>query len=246
MAQQAADLDWPTDSARPMIRSAYERARLAVFVSEHNRRLTEEHLDAPLHRTVVLPNPVRVTGALPLPSSDELRLACVARLEVREKGQDMLLRALAAAKWRDRPLTVTFYGDGPQREAMADLAAALGVRGVRFAGFADDIEAVWRDHHGLVLPSRSEGLPLALLEAMACGRPAIVTDVGGCAELVEDGRSGFVAAAPTPAALDAALERAWAARDRWSALAGAAADRVRALAGTDAGRRLAELLLGAT
>jgi len=67
----------------------------------------------------------------------------------------------------------------------------------------------------LVLPSRCEGLPLALVEAMWCSRPAVVTDVGGNAELCVDDETGFVAGAPTPGVFGQALERAWGRRHEW-------------------------------
>ena len=57
-----------------------------------------------------------------------------------------------------------------------------------------------------MLPSRFEGLPLALVEAMLCPRPAVVTNVAGNTEVIEDGETGFVAAAPTAGHLDEAME----------------------------------------
>jgi glycosyltransferase involved in cell wall biosynthesis len=101
------------------------------------------------------------------------------------------------------------------------------------------VEDVWREHHALALPSRSEGLPLALLEAMLCGRPAVVTDVGGNAEAITDGVSGFLADAPTVGAFDEALERAWERRADWSRMGRAAAAAARAIVPADAGRELA-------
>src|SRR5207245_589821 len=71
-------------------------------------------------------------------------------------------------------------------------------------------------------PSYAEGTPLALVEAMLCARPAVVTDVGGNAEWVEEGATGFLAAAPTARSIGDALERAWGARERWPALGHAA------------------------
>jgi glycosyltransferase involved in cell wall biosynthesis len=74
-----------------------------------------------------------------------------------------------------------------------------------------------------VLCSVAEGKPLALTEAMVCGRPAVVTDVGGNAELIRDGVTGFVAASPTVPAISDALERAWTSRARWPDMGRAAA-----------------------
>jgi len=113
---------------------------------------------------------------------------------------------------------------------------------VEFAGHTHDLAAVWRTHHGLVLPSRLEGTPLALYEAMLCHRLAIVTDVGGNAELIEDNVSGFVAATPSVAALDEALERAWARRAEWRELGLAAGRRVRAVAPANPSATFAERL----
>jgi glycosyltransferase involved in cell wall biosynthesis len=121
---------------------------------------------------------------------------------------------------------VSFHGEGANREGLEALARHLDLASVSFEGQAPDIEDVWRTHHALVLPSRAEGLPLALLEAMACGRVPIVTDVGGNAEVVEDAVSGFIASSPTVDAFDAALERAWARRDEWEGIGAAAARRV--------------------
>lgn len=88
---------------------------------------------------------------------------------------------------------------------------------------------IWRTHYALVLPSRAEGLPLVQVEAMMCGRPAIVADAGGTAEIIRDGEHGFLAAAATETAIDEALERAWQRRADWQAIGMAAAAHVRTL-----------------
>ena len=80
---------------------------------------------------------------------------------------------------------------------------------VRFAGHVEDVREIWAKNHVLVMPSFTEGTPLALLEAMSFKRAAVVTDVGGNAEWITDGLNGFVAAAPAPGLLQAALENMW-------------------------------------
>jgi len=77
------------------------------------------------------------------------------------------------------------------------------------------VRSIWAENQLLVLPSRSEGTPLALVEAMICGRPAVVTDAGGNVEWVDEPDTGFVAAAATVRSLGAALERAWQAQGQW-------------------------------
>jgi hypothetical protein len=174
----------------------------------------------------VVRNPFKVQWRQghPWPSTaDGWRLGCVGRLNVMEKGQDILLRVLASDKWRARRVSVTILGDGEQRRGLEGMAERLGLANVRFAGHGDDIDGFWARHHALVLPSRAEGLPLVLVEAMLAGRVPIVTDVGGNAELIEDGVTGFVAGAPAETCFDEALERAWTRRADWPAIGAAAA-----------------------
>ena len=251
IAQKTSEFDWPPDVARALYREAYRTARPSVFVSQHNRRLTEEQLGADLEHAVVVRNPVLAgrDGPLPPPpvaDDGRVRLACVARLMVRDKAQDVLLRTLALPHWRERPLHVTFYGQGVNAQGLADLAARLKLERVEFAGQVDDVAGIWRRHDALVLPSRAEGLPLALVEALLCGRPAVVTDVAGNAEVVEDEVTGFVAGAPTVAALDEALGRAWARRADWPEMGGLAAERVRETMPDEPGGPLVRHVLAAT
>ena len=84
-----------------------------------------------------------------------------------------------------------------------------------FAGFRDKLADVWAENQLLVLPSREESMPIAVLEAMHCARPCLVTDVGDNAEYVEDGVTGFLALGDRLDALSDALERAWRNRERW-------------------------------
>jgi len=74
-------------------------------------------------------------------------------------------------------------------------------------GYVDDIRKVWAQSHVAVLPSRREGLPKSLLEAAACGRPSIATDVPGCREIVRPEVTGLLVAPDNPAALADAVER---------------------------------------
>lgn len=77
--------------------------------------------------------------------------------------------------------------------------------GVRWLGHVDDIAALWARAHVAVLPSRREGLPKSLLEAAACGRPMVATDVPGCREIVRPGENGLLVPVDNPAALAQAI-----------------------------------------
>jgi glycosyltransferase involved in cell wall biosynthesis len=118
----------------------------------------------------------------------------------------------------------------------------LGLTSVDFRRPTDDIEGVWSKHHALVLPSRFEGMPLVVVEAMLCGRPCIATDVGGNRELIRDGVNGFLAKAPTVELFDEALSRAWENRHRLKEIGQQAACDVRKWVSSNPGGDLAREL----
>ena len=246
ISQKASDYFWPEDKLRSYKRAVFEGAVRCFFVSEHNWRLTEDQYGVRLKNANVVKNPymVRTDQPLPWPASDDdgLRLACVARLHLLDKGQDILLRVLARNKWRERRLHVSFFGQGINREGLESLAAKLGVQNVSFEGHTRDVIGIWRNHHALVLPSRAEGMPLALVEAMMCGRPGIVTSVGGNAEVVEDRVTGFLAT-PVEDSLDVALEDAWAGRHELREMGRLAAIRIRELVSSNPAQDFAYTLL---
>lgn len=235
IAHKATEQRWPADAEREPMRDAYTGALRSFFVSDHTLHMTEEQIAAKLRNAEIVRNPFAVPGAAltAWPGDAHLRLACAARLLASEKGQDLLIRVLAREQWRARPLSVTFYGEGPDREALAALATRHGVTSVTFAGHVDDVVAIWRDHHALILPSRCEGLPIVLVEAMLSGRVPIVTNAGGNAEVIEDDVTGFVAATPSEDALDEAMERAWQRRGEWREIGARASESIRRIIPAD-------------
>jgi len=121
-------------------------------------------------------------------------LSCVANLRP-VKDHETLLRALALVKQRGIPFRALLAGDGPLRFALEDVAASLDLsEEVRFLGqlAGDDVAHLFQATDIALLTSRVEGLPTALLEAMACGCAVVATDVGGTAELVEHGATGLL------------------------------------------------------
>ncbi|MEC3879910.1 glycosyltransferase family 4 protein [Parapedobacter sp. 10938] len=215
IAQKAVDFYWPGPQDRRVMRELLLHAKRCFFVSKHNLRLTEEQFGVRLTNGEVIFNPIKISSPIPYPAlQSTYRFCCIARLFILDKGQDMLLRVLSLEKWKRRPIHVSFIGKGMDKEALMELAALLDVKNVSFEGYTDRIDEVWKTHHMLVLPSRSEGLPLTIMEAMMAGRPVITTDAGGNAEFLEDGVSGYISL-PAERSLDEAMERAWQQRDRW-------------------------------
>ncbi|MEV0121200.1 glycosyltransferase [Streptomyces sp. NPDC050703] len=161
----------------------------------------------------VVPNGVDVTrfspgrradargGLLPASFARAPLVVCVGRL-CRQKGQDVLLRAWAAVSAALPDARLVLVGDGPDAAGLRDLADPA----VTFAGTTDDAAGWYRAADVVVLPSRWEGMALAPLEAMACGRPVVVTDVDGARESLPPADRAHALVPPgNPAALAGAL-----------------------------------------
>jgi len=241
------------DDLRPAARSLAiainHHAAVNAFVAKRNIAQAERALRASVPRARVLRNPVNLREASPLPwptAASPAQFAVVARLQAATKGHDLLIEALAAPAWQSRDWHLTFFGEGPDAQAFKTQAASAGLASrITFAGHAADIRDVWSSRHLLILPSRAEGTPLAMVEAMLLARPCIVTDVGGCADWVRDGVEGWVAPSPSVPDISAALERAWSARDCWPQFAAAARVRAVALHDPHPAQTLLDLLLAA-
>jgi glycosyltransferase involved in cell wall biosynthesis len=204
---------------------SYKHARKVFYVSHGNFELLQLQLGEYLANAELVRNPYNVSPEISIPWPQEegrWRLAGVARIEVAAKGQDLLLRTFARPEWRSRPIELNLYGTGPDEAMLRRMQEFLQLKNVHLRGHVSDVQTIWGQNHLLVLPSRFEGLPLALTEAMWCGRPAVVTDVGGNAELCIDGKTGFVAPSATVSAFSATLERAWERRGEWRQLGDAA------------------------
>jgi glycosyltransferase involved in cell wall biosynthesis len=151
------------------------------------------------------------------------------------KGADNLLKAFAPVA-ADRPQALLlFLGDGPERGALEALARSLGVAGqVRFAGFHEDVRRWLAASDLFVLSSLIEGLPNALLEAMAVGLPILATRIGGSLEAIEEGVSGVLVEPGQAASLARELGPLLDDAERRSALGQAAAERIVARFSLDA------------
>lgn len=241
---------WPDDRLAAEMRDVYRGARQCFFVSRRNRELFEDMIGGELSNASIVRNPFNVAyNANPEWPSREpnWRIAMVGRLEPHTKAQDILIKVLGQEKWKQRNVRVACYGDGNQfGDCVKRLAARYAPEQVEFMGHQNDIAQIWSENHALAMPSRCEGMPLALVEAMLCGRPAIVTDIAGHTELVEHGINGFVAKAPTVELFDVAMEEAWQRRDQWKALGDNARDKARDIFPQYPDREFARFLLGST
>ncbi len=218
-------LPFPPASALSRRLKQLTSRRLAAHVAVGSRtaRLVEQQAGLPSGSVRTIYNGVPDLGAAP-PSAERARtvVGTLARLD-RIKGLDLLLRA--AEPLADVDLVLV--GDGPAAAELEALAAELGLgERVRFAPWADDVRAELAGLDVFVLPSRNEGFPLSIVEAMLAGRPVIATDVGSVREAVDES-SGIVVPPEDVAALRSAIEQLAADPDRRRRLG--AAGRQRAL-----------------
>jgi glycosyltransferase involved in cell wall biosynthesis len=169
---------------------------------------------------------VRVyNGAFPLrratreqwPPKSGFTLVYVGRLEP-VKNHSLLLNAFRAALSRMPELRLWMVGDGSERRMLEELSTELGITAqVSFWGQQLDVAPFFSAADAFVMSSSSEGLPISLLQAFSVGLPAIVTDVGGMAEVVRLAQAGITVPAADPSAMAAAILR----------LAASEADRLR-------------------
>lgn len=230
-----------TERRRRLVDQAYSTAKAIFFVSRRNKEVAEKTIGSRLRRTSIIRNPVNLEsiGYLPMPTGEVVQFAMVGNLRIVHKGQDIALEALSTVKWRERDWRLNIYGSGEDEQRLKELADFLGLKNkICFHGLVTNIRDIWRVNQVLVMPSRMEGMALAMVEAMLCGRPCIATDVGGATEWIEDGDSGFIAAEPTADSIGRTLDRAWQVKDQWKEIGIRAHRRAMALYDPVAGRTL--------
>lgn len=185
---------------------------IAVSESEARTFRTSGVVDP--ERVRVVPNgvdPAPFEGAEPHPLESlglepgRVTLGVVGLLNA-AKGHDLALAALAEAG--NERAQLFFAGHGPLEAELRAQAEALGVASrVAFLGFREDVPRLFATADALLLPSRWEGMPYVVLEAMAAGLPVLATPVDGALDLVVEGETGWLAEAISAQAVAAGLRR---------------------------------------
>ena len=157
--------------------------------------------------TVVIHNGVDLRAARPRRRRDSgpPRIVSVGRLQ---EPKDPLTLVRALGSLRGRSFAALIVGEGPDRPAVVAELRRLGLgRATELAGARHDVPELLAAADIFVLSTRSEGLPLSILEAMSAGLPVVASRVGGIPELVVDGETGLLVPPGDPASLAAAIER---------------------------------------
>ncbi len=147
-------------------------------------------------RSRVIYNPSTIAfSERPMWGKRENEIAFVARFDIHQKRQDVMIRAFAKIAKEVPDIRLAFYGEGEERAVIEKMAMELGINDrVCFKGLVKNIPDAIRNSKLFILTSDFEGMPNALIEAMAVGLPCISTDCspGGAAELINSGKNGVI------------------------------------------------------
>ena len=180
------------------------------------RAIEREHLDP--RRVRVIRNGVEAIPSISTPERDRLRgrwdvaagavlIGCVANYRA-VKGLDLLISAMTEVARAQPNTKLVLIGEGPERSRLQGLIASGGLdRYVVLHGREPDARSLYAAFDIVVLASKGEGLPNAILEGQAAGRPVVATDVGGVGEIVVDGVTGLLVPSGDASALAGALLR---------------------------------------
>ena len=190
----------------PLLREVWRNAAHVTAISAQHRDLARQTLttiDYP-----VIANGVETDRFTPAPrAAGGQTIICVGRLIAR-KGQRHLLRAFATLQGRFPAARLQLVGTGDDETVLRDISRELGIaHAVEFLGYQPRavMPELYRAADVFVLPSQSEGMSIALLEALASGLPVVVTAAGGTDELITDGVNGLLVPWADEAALAQAL-----------------------------------------
>jgi glycosyltransferase involved in cell wall biosynthesis len=192
----------------------YPRAAHVITVSARIREIMVENFGLRLDQVTFIPNPVdlaslsRETTFLPASLVRPPYLLHIGRLRIAQKGQDTLVQAFSQLEKRWPALSLVLVGDGPDREELESLIRGLGLaERVILTGWQSDVASLMAKSEMVILPSRYEGWPNVLVEAMACGCPVVATDCeSGPKEIIGNNEYGLLVPADDPKGLAQTIE----------------------------------------
>ena len=202
-------------------------AKRFVFISRKNRASLERAIGQKLENAFHSVNALaaekiaaarKIGDDAPVGASATARFFNLGRYSPVDKAQYLLLEALADERWKSRDWQLTFIGiDGFGKFYLEKMLGFYDLRGekIKILPHTKEVLAEIARQDVLLMPSLAEGTPFAMIEAMACARPALGTPIGGIPELIVANRTGWLARTTDVADIAGALEQAWQERARW-------------------------------
>ncbi len=206
---RGSDVYLPGWFTKRTLKTIMKNADSAIALTEDMKRTMQAIYN---RNIVVVPNGINLKEYTGDPSvqkvkGDEKRILFVGRLHP-VKGVRYLLQAMKIVYEKMPDAKLILVGDGEERELLEKLADNLEIREcVEFAGRVphERVQDYMNQAEVFVLPSLSEGFPVTILEAMACGLPVVATRVGGLPDVIEDGVNGYLVKAKEPSEIAEAL-----------------------------------------
>ncbi|WP_028295687.1 glycosyltransferase [Olivibacter sitiensis] len=205
---------------RFFMQQAIDGAQQIYFASTSVQHAAASQLDYSATEPAVFFTPLQSPSrSLPMPETNgELHLLCMGRMDIFDNRPDLLIHLMALEKWRNRPLYLSFLGEGPNWEGLKELCAFYRLDKVTFLPPSYGLLKALEGHHALVLAAREGAYPMEAIEAISKCRMVIATDVGLIREWVSDGITGFLGESSLES-LDATWERAWSQSELWPTMA---------------------------
>lgn len=202
-------------------------AKRFIFIADRNRQSLERAIGQ------TLPNAYRSFNAIPASKIREgLKLNAaypekrdsrskffnLGRFAPKDKAQHLLLESLTGDNWKTRDWELNFIGvSGFGKHYLEKLTKYYGLNPgkIRITPHTENVFEEIVRNDVLLMPSMSEGTPFAMVESMACGRPAVGTPIGGIPELIRDGETGWLSKSIDIADISEKIEQAWKQKDNW-------------------------------
>lgn len=197
-------------------------AQSNLFASRRIAETLEKNSGIKVPNAGLLLNPISFPVPLhpaPYPREDggSYRFVMLAALETWRKAQDNLVRALSSGKWKQRNWTLHLFGEGKDWNKLQELIRQNGLeQKVFLEGHTRDVHNVLQEAHLLLQMTHIDAMPLAVVEAMAIGRPVVVSNIGDMPFWVQEGETGWVSRDASMEQIDATLEKAWGQKQQWA------------------------------
>ncbi len=209
-------------------------AKRFIFIAERNRRSLERGIGQKLSNAVHLVNAlpastiatVKTTGLKKTPAATgTAKFFNLGRFSPKDKAQHLLLELFADHQWNERDWQLSFIGVSEFGEFyLQKLVAYYGLNSDRIITkrHTENVLEEIADNDVLLMPSLAEGTPFAMIESMACGRPALGTPIGGIPELIIDTKTGWLSRTVQVQDIAEKMEQVWQDRSRWHVMGQAA------------------------
>jgi len=209
------------------VKKVVHNAKRFIFISYRNRASLERAIGENLQNAFHSVNAISAEklrkakeqdDLYPLGAGTRARFFNLGRFSPRDKAQHKLLEVFSGKQWEYRDWQLSFIGvSGFGRESLETMIKYYKLDPNRIC-IIPHIENVLEEivrHDMLLMPSLSEGTPFAMVESMACGRPAVGTPVGGIPEIILDGQTGWLSSSTDVAAFAEKVDQCWKEKDMW-------------------------------